>query len=68
MFWEKCLKNAVSKSSRNIFPVLDDDKQFLGIVLLDDIRPIMFDSQLYESVTVETFMKSAPEIIFIMIL
>ena len=63
MLLGEMLKNAVSKSTRNIFPVINNDKQFLGIVLLDDIRPIMFDSQLYESVTVETFMKSAPEII-----
>jgi CIC family chloride channel protein len=57
------LKKAVATSTRNIFPVLDKEKQFLGIVLLDDIRPVMFDSEMYESVTVETFMKSAPEII-----
>jgi CIC family chloride channel protein len=58
------LKNAVSKSKRNIFPVIDAQKHFLGIVLLDDIRSVMFDSQLYESVSVDTFMKTAPEIIF----
>ena len=32
--------------------------------MLDDIRSVMFDSQLYESVSVDTFMKTAPEIIF----
>lgn len=58
------LKHGVSKSSRNIFPVLDNDKQFLGIVLLDDVRSIMFDQSLYESTTVSLFMKSAPGIIF----
>ena len=57
------LKNAVAKSTRNIFPVIDKENQFLGIVLLDDIRPIMFDSEMYKSVRVETIMKSAPETI-----
>ncbi|WP_275315958.1 chloride channel protein [Tenacibaculum bernardetii] len=57
------LKKAVSNSNRNIFPVTEKDKQFLGIVLLDDIRPIMFDTEMYDKVTVETFMRSAPSII-----
>lgn len=58
------LKKGVSKSSRNLFPVLDDDEQFLGIVLLDDVRSVMFDQSLYDSTTVSLFMKSAPDIIF----
>ncbi|CAM1350644.1 chloride channel protein [Tenacibaculum insulae] len=57
------LKKAVSNSNRNIFPVIEKDSQFLGIVLLDDIRPIMFDNEMYDKVTVETFMRSAPSII-----
>ncbi|WP_397444905.1 chloride channel protein [Polaribacter sp. R77954] len=63
MFLGEMLKKAVAKSTRNIFPVLDKEKQFLGIVLLDDIRPIMFDSEMYKSVTVQTIMKAAPETI-----
>ena len=58
------LKKAVARSNRNIFPVVNTKGQFLGIVLLDDIRSVMFDRELYESITVETFMKAAPEIIF----
>ncbi len=58
------LKNGVSKSSRNLFPVVDEEEQFLGIVLLDDVRSVMFDQSLYESTTVSLFMKSAPDIIF----
>lgn len=58
------LKKAVAKSTRNIFPVVDSQKQFLGIVLLDDVRPIMFDTEMYDKVTVQTVMKSAPEVIF----
>ncbi len=58
------LKKGVSKSSRNLFPVLDDEGQFLGIVLLDDVRSVMFDQEMYHSTTVSLFMKSAPDIIF----
>jgi CIC family chloride channel protein len=61
---EHLLKEAVAKSNRNIFPVVDEETQFLGIVLLDDIRPIMFDQNLYETVSVSAIMKSAPAIIF----
>ena len=64
MLLGEMLKTAVAKSTRNIFPVINSEKQFLGIVLLDDIRPFMFDTEMYNSVTVETLMKSAPEIIF----
>lgn len=63
MFLGDMLKKAVAKSARNIYPVLDAEKYFLGIVLLDDIRPIMFDTEMYKSVTVDTIMKVAPEII-----
>ena len=58
------LKKGVSKSSRNLFPVVDEEGQFLGIVLLDDVRSVMFDQSLYEKTTVSLFMKSAPDIIF----
>ena len=58
------LKTAVSKSNRNIFPVIDEQQRFIGTVLLDDIRSIMFDSEMYDKVTVETLMKHAPELIF----
>jgi len=58
------LKNAVANSTRNIFPVVSNDKDFLGIVLMDDIRPVMFEQEMYDKLTVETLMKSAPEIIF----
>ena len=63
MLLGEMLKKAVATSARNIFPVINNDQQFLGIVLLDDIRPIMFDTEMYNSITVEAIMKSAPEII-----
>ncbi|AZJ34658.1 chloride channel protein [Tenacibaculum singaporense] len=58
------LKQAVSKSKRNIFPVVDNENKFMGIVLLDDIRPMMFNQELYDTTTVKDIMKIAPAIIF----
>lgn len=55
---------AVVKSNRNIFPVINEKKQSLeGIILLDDIRPIMFDQSLYEEVLARDVMQNPPEII-----
>lgn len=53
----------VVKSSRNIFPVVDEENTFKGIILLDDLRPIMFDQKLYEEVKVSDIMQAAPETI-----
>ncbi len=63
MFLREMLENAVSKSNRNIFPVVNDQREFIGIVLLDDIRTIMFDSSLHEKVRVSELMHAAPGII-----
>ena len=46
------LVNIIKKSHRNIFPVVDEEGYFRGIVKLDDIRHIMFDSDLYDKTRV----------------
>lgn len=56
--------NSVCKSKRNLFPVLDEEKKLLGVVLLDDIREFMFDTSRYETTAVEDLMHAAPEYIF----
>jgi CIC family chloride channel protein len=58
------LHSCVAKSTRNIFPVVDDDHILKGIVLLDDIREFMFDTAIYDKLIVETLMHNAPEHIF----
>lgn len=58
------LHQSVSKSKRNLFPVLDDDKKLIGIIVLDDIRPMMFDTDLYDTVFVKNLMHAPPEVIF----
>lgn len=63
MSLEDMLMNGVSKSSRNLFPVTNEHDEFLGIVLLDDIRSVMFDQSLYQSTSVETFMHNPPAVI-----
>jgi CIC family chloride channel protein len=57
------LHNGVAKSQRNLFPVTNSNDEFLGIILLDDIREFMFDTALYDSTTVELYMHSPPDVI-----
>jgi CIC family chloride channel protein len=39
----------ISKAHRNIFPVVDDDDDLLGVVQLDDLRADMFDRDKYST-------------------
>ena len=52
--------DVISKSKRNLFPVVNDEGEFIGIVLLDDIRNIMFRRDLYDKMTVNRFMAMPP--------
>lgn len=50
----------ISKSHRNVFPVVNSRGELEGIVLLDDIRNIMFRRELYHRFRVSRFMTSPP--------
>ncbi|RMG79398.1 MAG: chloride channel protein, partial [Bacteroidetes bacterium] len=50
------LIKVISKSKRNLFPVTDNQNILLGIVYLDDIREMIFDSSLYNKVKVSEIM------------
>jgi CIC family chloride channel protein len=54
------LINIISQSRRNIFPVLNSQEGLIGIVLLDDIRKIMFNHELYDTTKVEDLMTIPP--------
>ena len=54
------LVKTISASHRNIFPVTDSNGVLLGVVLLDDIRNIMFRQELYHRFTVNKLMTSVP--------
>ena len=50
----------ISKAKRNMFPVVDARGVLLGIVILDDIRHIMFRQELYHRFNVGRFMVIPP--------
>ncbi|MCC8186822.1 MAG: chloride channel protein [Bacteroides sp.] len=54
------LVKVISHSHRNVFPVVDKDDVLLGMVLLDDIRNIMFRQELYHRFRVQKLMTSVP--------
>ena len=57
------LIKTVSKSKRNIFPVLNNESELVGIVLLDNIREIMFQRERYEDTFVSDVMIAPPELV-----
>ena len=52
------LVQVISTSKRNVFPVIDHDGHLKGILLLDEVRNIMFQPRLYKRFTVNQLMTS----------
>ena len=59
------LVEAISRSHRNLFPVLDEQGRFQGVVTLNDVREIMFDRASYDTVKMYNIMKSAPAFVYL---
>jgi len=57
------LVKIISKSKRNIFPVVDDEGKFFGIILLDDVRHIIFNQDMYENTMVSDLMVTPPALV-----
>jgi len=57
------LVRVISASKRNIFPVVDDTGILEGVVLLDNVRDIMFNQDLYETILVNDLMVMPPSYI-----
>ena len=59
------LVKLIATSKRNLFPVVDKEGVFLGVVLLEEIRNIMFRPELYQRFTVTDLMISPPSRIYV---
>lgn len=57
----KEMVDVISRSNRNLFPVLNAAGELQGVVQLDDIRNIMFRPDLYRKMNVASFMTMPPE-------
>jgi CIC family chloride channel protein len=51
---------SISRSKRNLFPVLTGENMLVGVVLLDAIRHIMFNTDMYTRVFVRDLMQPPP--------
>jgi CIC family chloride channel protein len=51
------LVEVVAHSNRNLFPVVDAENHLVGIILLDNIREVMFKTALYDTVLVKELMR-----------
>ena len=52
----KGMVDTISQSKRNLFPVLNAEGHLQGVVILDEIRNIMFRPDLYKRMHVNKFM------------
>ncbi|MCX6233003.1 MAG: chloride channel protein [Bacteroidetes bacterium] len=59
----KDLVSIIAKSNRNIFPVVDPENNFKGVVVLDDIRHLIFDTEIYTTTFIKDLMIIPPFIV-----
>jgi len=57
------LVEVVAHSKRNIFAVVSKDEMLVGIILLDNIREVMFKHEMYDKVLVKELMRTPPAVI-----
>lgn len=50
------LVKAISKSHRNLFPVVDEDGYLKGMVKMTDVKNLIFEHELYDKVMVQDLM------------
>jgi chloride channel protein, CIC family len=53
----------IEKSHRNVYPVITETNQLVGIIQLDSIREIMFHQELYDTVLIKELMQKPAAII-----
>ena len=59
------LVNIFTRAKRNIFPVVDKEGLYYGIVSLNDIRKLLFDTEKYETVKIIDIMINTPDVVHI---
>lgn len=55
------LVKVISRSKRNLFPVVDKKNNLIGIVNLNEIREVIFKQDLYQNTHVHDLMNDAPD-------
>jgi CIC family chloride channel protein len=55
------LVQVISASNRNLYPVVDEYCNYLGVITLDSVRKLMFDQSKYDTVLLRNLMQKAKE-------
>ena len=50
------LVKVVAQSNRNVFPVVDLNEEFAGLIIMENLRQIMFETELYDTTTCQDIM------------
>ncbi len=58
------LVNIFTRAKRNVFPVVNKDNIYFGIISLNDVRKLLFDVDRYNSVMIKDIMIKTPENIY----
>lgn len=56
------LVDIISDSERNVYPVIDDERNLVGLITLDNVRKVMFHPEYYDNTLVQELM-FVPEVV-----
>lgn len=59
----KDLVNVIKLSHRNLFPVLNEEKEFVGMIQLNDVRKLIFETEKYNTIALRDLMQRPSEIV-----
>ncbi|MDX5436992.1 MAG: chloride channel protein [Pontibacter sp.] len=57
------LVQVIAHSRRNLFPVINERQQLVGVILLENVREIMFKTEKYDTVKVKELMQKPPAVV-----
>jgi chloride channel protein, CIC family len=57
------LIKAIIASERNIFPIIDENQKLLGIILLNDVKNIVFNNPNPDAILLKDLMKPFPDLV-----
>jgi CIC family chloride channel protein len=58
------LVDIIAHSKRNLFPVINEEGTLLGVILLDEIRTLIFETEKYHKIKVAEIMKQPADIVY----
>ena len=59
----KALIAVIKDSKRNLFAVINADNELEGIITLDDVRNVMFETDKYDKIFIKTLMTAPPSVL-----